>query len=176
MNKLKMLALATLIATPLAASAANDSGIYVGAMGGYGMQNLSDVTKDDTKKDLEDDGTGLGQIKIGYDFNEYFGVEVRGGAGNKNSEMLHHYSAYGKVQYPVTSGVSVYGLLGATNARMSDQIQMLGAEKNLSSASYAVGARMAVSDNIGLSLEYNKVSTHKHYELDALMLGVDYKF
>lgn len=173
MKKLKMLALATLIAAPLAASAADNSGIYVGATGGYGMQSSISEKGDSTKQQLDDNGTGLGQVKLGYDFNEYFGVEVRGGAANENSEMLHHYSAYGKVQYPVTSSVSVYGLAGATDARMST---LLDLDKNLTSASYAVGARMELTDNLGMSIEYNQVSSHKDYELGAAMVGIDYKF
>ncbi|MEH6452573.1 MAG: porin family protein [Psychromonas sp.] len=174
MKKLKMLTIATLLAAPLAASA---NGFYVGANAGYGLQNIDDELKGlSTKDQLDASNTGVGQLKVGYDFNDYLGLEMRAGAANKDSEMLHHYSAYAKAQYPVSDSFSVYGLLGGTDARMSDAIQAFGVDKNLQSVSYAVGGRLAITDSMGMTLEYNQISSHKDYELGAVNLGVDYKF
>ncbi|MGR5193468.1 outer membrane beta-barrel protein [Vibrio rotiferianus] len=174
MKKLKLLTLATLIMAPLAASA---NGFYAGAQGGYGMQtDISDNHKS-TRVQADLNGTGVGQMKLGYDFNDYFGLETRVGAANKNSEMLHHYSAYVKAQYPITDTISVYGLVGGTDARMTDLAQQeLGTKKNLQSASYAVGGAIAINDQLDMTMEYNQVSTHKDYELGAVMVGVNYKF
>lgn len=52
--------------------------------------------------------------RIGYDFNQYFGIEGRAldAKWNKNYAETIHYGIYLKPQYHLTNALNVYGLLG----------------------------------------------------------------
>ncbi|MCL9774545.1 porin family protein [Vibrio methylphosphonaticus] len=166
---------AAALLTPMLASA---SGAYVGAQLGYGPQK-SEFT-DFIKENNKDLNTGIGAIKAGYDFNEYFGIEARlSGTDSHTSSIQSNYqtSAYLKGMYPVTESISLYGLIGVTSTQIEyDDINKKHQKDMLNSASYGLGARYAATQNIGINLELNQISSHKDYELNGLFLGVDYKF
>lgn len=173
MKKVNAIILATLLTAPLAATA---NGIYVGGQVGVGEQKnqATDLAGTD-KKDLS---TAVGSIKVGYDFNDYIGAEVRvSGVNERSSEIESTFqtSAYVKGMVPVSESVSLYGLLGATSASM-EYDKNTSDKKQLNSMSYGIGARYAVTEKVGLNLELNQISSHKDYELSALTIGVDYKF
>ena len=52
--------------------------------------------------------------RLGYDFNQYIGVEARGIRTNWKSEggKIKHYGAFLKPMYPVSNDFNVYGLAG----------------------------------------------------------------
>ena len=52
--------------------------------------------------------------RLGYDFNQYVGVEARGIRTNwkSNGGKFKHYGAFIKPMYPVSNGINVYGLAG----------------------------------------------------------------
>ncbi len=52
--------------------------------------------------------------RVGYDFNEYFGLEARGIRTNWKSSggKIKHAGAFLKPMYPVSTDVNVYGLAG----------------------------------------------------------------
>lgn len=171
MKKLNTIILATLLVTPLAATA---NGFYIGTQVGYGEQKnqLTDILNS-SDKDLE---TAVGALKVGYDFNDYIGTEVRlSGTNTHTSETYSKYqtSAYLKGMVPISESFSLYGLVGATSAKMDTNVHD---KKHLNSMSYGIGARYAVTEKVGLNLELNQISSHKDYELSALTIGVDYKF
>lgn len=171
MKKLNALILTALLASPLAAMA---DGFYVGGQVGYGAQKseLSDAIGGD-KKDLE---TVIGSIKAGYDFNDYLGAEVRVSGVDKDSTGIkadYLASAYVKGMVPVSDSISLYGLVGATSVQMDKKVY---GKDSIASASYGIGARYAMTDNVGINLEATQVSSHKDYELGGVSLGVDYKF
>lgn len=64
------------------------------------------------KGDVDKTGGVIG--RIGYDFNEFFGLEARGIKTNWKSEGgdLEHYGAFLKPMYPISNGINVYGLAG----------------------------------------------------------------
>ena len=178
MKNVKLITLATTLTTVLAAPmAANATGFYLGANAGSGQQSHQLMEKAET--------TGVAAIKAGYDFNDYFGAEVRYGGVNQRSsdiELNSFASVYAKVQYPITESISVYGLAGMTAANLpQDSLIAVPQSKakssgSESSASFGAGVRYAVTDNFGISLEAMRISSHDAYKLDAVMLGVDYKF
>ncbi len=177
MKNVKLIALATTLATVLAAPmAANATGFYLGADIGSGKQSNQLMEKADT--------TGVGAIKAGYDFNDYFGAEVRYGGVNTSSsdvELNSFTSVYAKAQYPISESFSVYALAGTTSASLPggglEVAPQSGASKgSVNSASFGGGVRYAVTDSLGVSLEATRISSHDDYKLDAVMLGVDYKF
>jgi len=87
-------------------------------------------------------------LRGGYEFNEYFGIELRGirtflDKGPLGGVPLQHIGLYAKPQYPVAERVNVYALLG------------YGYTENLGN-----GARLNYFDNdhgfsAGLGLEYD---------------------
>ena len=52
--------------------------------------------------------------RIGYDFNQYFGIEARAfnASIDKNFAETTHYGVYLKPQYHITDKLNVYGLIG----------------------------------------------------------------
>jgi len=63
--------------------------------------------------DLSDRRAG-GILRLGYDFNNYFGIEARGlrTFGNNVFSKVTHYGLYLKPQYHFADQANVYGLLG----------------------------------------------------------------
>ena len=61
-------------------------------------------------------------MKMGYDFSEYFGLELRGSKSlTKEDQLTHDYSvgAYLKPQYPVSKDLTIYGLVGYGQNRVT---------------------------------------------------------
>ena len=95
----------------------------------------------------EDETYGT-MLRVGYDFNQYIGVEVRGmrtflDDGPFGGAPLQHVGVYAKPQYPVSEDFNLYGLLG------------YGHTKNLGN-----GQRLSYFDSdhgfsAGLGLEYD---------------------
>ena len=52
--------------------------------------------------------------RVGYDFNQFVGVEARAIRTNWKSEggKLKHYGAFLKPMYPISSAINIYGLVG----------------------------------------------------------------
>ncbi|PKG58403.1 hypothetical protein CXF82_04730 [Shewanella sp. GutDb-MelDb] len=171
MKNMKLFALATTLAVSLVAPmAANATGFYLGANAGSGQQSNQLMDKATT--------TNVGSIKAGYDFNDYFGAEVRYGGVNSSSsdiELNSFTSVYAKAQLPVSESFTVYGLAGATSANLPGMI-LDDKNSSESSASFGAGVRYSITDSLGVSLEATRISSHDAYKLDAVMLGVDYKF
>ena len=107
----------------------------------------------------EDETYGV-MLRGGYDFNEYFGVEVRGmktflDKGPFGGVPLQHIGIYAKPQYPLSENVNLYGLLG------------YGYTENLGN-----GARLNYFDNdhgfsAGLGLEYDLSDKEGDFEKAA---------
>jgi opacity protein-like surface antigen len=122
--------------------------------------------------------TAVGSIKAGYDLNDYVGAEVRYGGVNSRSsdiELNSFTSIYAIAPLPISESFSVYGLAGATSANLPG-IALDLTKGSEASASFGVGVRYAITDCLGLSLEATRISSHDAYKLDAVMLGIDYKF
>ena len=64
-----------------------------------------------------EDVTYGGMIRVGYDFNQYIGVEARfistfWGADDLGGQELQHVGLFVKPMAPISENVNVYGLLG----------------------------------------------------------------
>jgi len=66
------------------------------------------------KNDRLKDSTYGGLLRVGYDFNPFFGVEARTLKvfGGSNFSETTHYGFYVKPQYHITRNMNVYGLAG----------------------------------------------------------------
>ncbi|MCY9872574.1 porin family protein [Vibrio barjaei] len=146
-------------------------GIYLGASVGYGNQ----------ENQIENFSSGTGFLQAGFKFNDNISAEYRFGGVDENSSELNlssYSSVYLRGSYELKENIEIYGLLGVTQARVSGYISgdYSSNIRNISSPSYGIGARYAVSDNIGLMAEYVAVATSRDYSLSAVHFGADYRF
>ena len=123
--------------------------------------------------DCEDKTYGF-IAKVGYDFSEYIGVEVRGFRTNWDYEggKLKHLGAFLKPQYSVSKDFKVYGLAGYAKTSM-------GNKRAFSDTGLAYGAGLdyALTENFGIFADYERlVHDAGVYDLDALSLGLSYGF
>jgi OOP family OmpA-OmpF porin len=112
--------------------------------------------------------------KVGYDFNEYVGVEARGVRTNWEYEgsKIKHVGAFIKPQYPASEDVNVYGLVGYGKTTTS-HIQNID-ETGLA---YGAGVEYALSEDMNLFVDYERLLEKSDVpDLDALSLGVSFSF
>jgi len=103
---------------------------------------------------ISDSQTGV-TAKLGYDFMDYLGAELRGasavsGADTANgSRKIKQIGAYLKPNYDLTDALNLYGLLGASKVNMSEP----GTLKTNTGLSYGLGLDYAVSDTFSVFID-----------------------
>lgn len=112
--------------------------------------------------------------KVGYDFSDYVGVEVRGARTNWDYEggKIKHLGAFLKPQYPVSDELSLYGLAGYAKTS-------LGTKRNFSDSglAYGIGLDYKLNEEFSLFSDYERLLNDAGiYDLDSLTLGISYKF
>jgi opacity protein-like surface antigen len=126
-------------------------------------------------------------LRIGNQFNRYFAVEARLGAGISNSTISAHgtpltltvdhlYGIYAKGIIPVTSWFAPYGMVGATHASLTTSTGVFKSSVAGGDISYGLGADFAVSRKISLNLEAARLSSGRGSKVDAVSLDIAYKF
>jgi outer membrane immunogenic protein len=126
-------------------------------------------------------------LRLGNQFNRYFAIEARLGAGISDSTIYrngipltltvdHLYGVYAKGIIPVTSWFAPYGMVGATHASLTTSTGVFKSSVSGGDFSYGLGADFAVSRKISLNLEAARLSTGRGYKVDAVSLGIAYKF
>ncbi|MBD3791122.1 MAG: porin family protein [Campylobacterales bacterium] len=130
-------------------------------------------------------------FKGGYNFNEYFGLEGRytmsvgdltldNGQETDIDGDMSNLGIYAKVMYPVMEELSVYGLLGYGQVTVDN-----GAELSESGFQWGIGAEYAVTENIGLFVDYVNMYNDTGFDgelaghdvmVDAISVGATYKF
>ena len=93
--------------------AAMGSNIYVG--GGLSVDSVNSFL-------YGTDTVYSGLVRVGYDFNEYLGLEARGTVGVSDGDELSHDYSYGlylKPQYAINDTYTVYGLVGYASTKIS---------------------------------------------------------
>jgi len=133
--------------------------------------------------------------RVGYDFNQYVGVEARGIRTNWQSDggTIKHLGLFAKPMYPVSKDVNVYGLAGY--AKTTTQ----GSKRRVDAETFAWGAGLEydLTDNQpkkgkysrdfdgygdqeggwGLFADYERlVQKSGSPDLDAINFGVTYDF
>lgn len=177
--------LAMLTSTVMAAPAvAQEAGPYAG--GGYTFLSLSE-------EDLDAD-LGAINARLGIQFNEFFGVETEALLGVKDDEVAvgagipglevsvglnYAVGAFGRLQYPVSPGLTVYGRGGFVTAEVQSEAFAEGittTESN-SEAGYGIGAgaELAINPRFGIFADYTRYDIH-NAELGATSLGVRMSF
>ena len=191
------LALAGLIAVPLASA----QGFYIGA--GAGSTSFdSDITSGLITSGTVDKSSSGYKLFVGYEFNQYFGLE---GAYVDLGKATYSGSYYGvpvtggKVEvwglnlsavgtYPLNSTFAVFGKVGlfAWEAKSKDTTGGIGFSDNLNGADFSLGAGLGVrfTKNLSARIEWERFGLggsnyYYSYDLgnvDMLSVGIVYKF
>jgi opacity protein-like surface antigen len=98
------------------------NGFYAG-LGIAGAQYKSNCNATCTGSD-KDKTAGL-MARVGYDFNQYVGIEARGIRTNwkSSSGKLKHAGIFVKPMVPVTDVTNVYGLVGVAKTKTDGSMQ-----------------------------------------------------
>lgn len=170
------LAAAIVCMTTGAATAAED--IYLGAnvvRGTYSEDGLDDVNPT------------LVSIRLGRQINKNVAFEARVGvsAGDDSVttsgipvqvEIDNFFGVYARGILPVTSTVSLYGLLGYTHGKVTASAFGLSASTNDDDVSYGVGADFYLSKNVAINLEWARLFSGTGYDVSGIGAGASYKF
>ncbi|QDQ26138.1 outer membrane beta-barrel protein [Chitinimonas arctica] len=81
---------------------------------------------------------------------------------------------------PVTNELSVFGRVGVTNVKATYELRTPGGYENASEKKtkgmFGIGARYAVSKEVGLTAEYRQVAKMDKAKLSTFTVGGDYRF
>jgi len=150
---------------------AQPSGLYIA--GGLtdvavATNNRASLFKDKKGQDRQIGFTG----KLGYDFMDYLGAELRGtyGIAKDNGSKFKQIGAYLKPNYDVTDEINLYGLLGASKTNAG-----VGSDTGFS---YGAGLDYAIpSSNISVFTDVVNYMKKKNTASQwGLTLGAAYQF
>lgn len=164
---------------------ANESSLYVGLA--YSYMNMDYEIKADA--DLYGDAVTL---LSGYQFNKYIAVEgrysktvgdlTREYAGSKQDidGDMSNIALYLKPMYPM-GGLTLYGLLGYGKVTLESS----GTEVSESGFQWGLGASYAVTEKVGVFLDYTRLyddngfggdAPDTDFVIDAINVGIAYSF
>jgi len=117
-----------------------------------------------------------GYLKMGADFNDYFGAELRFGLTGTGSQTnaagtlgvplpfttklqaKSIISYLAKPQYPLTPDFRVYGLIGGTTAKLEATASVLGFSSSVSATktgfSYGAGGELSLDNHLSIGAEW----------------------
>ena len=133
--------------------------------------------------------------RVGYDFNKYIGVEVRGIVSTIKDEgsEIEHFGAFVKPQYPVTNELNLYGFGGIAKTTTNGTLQKM----DVSGLAFGGGVEYDLSEDKKREAKYDRefdgiadqekgFGVFADYErlyyksgspdLDAVSVGVTYDF
>ncbi len=161
----------------------NKDKLYVGF--GFGITNIK-------TKEYGTDTIGDLILTSGYNFNKYFGMQIRFATGvGDGDDLIHNYSygLYLKPMYPIDNSVTLYGLLGYSQTKLTNEKQktQYGISNNKTiqdDFSYGVGVDYKLNKKWSVSTElvryidksYNNQAGKYKIQTDAFNLMTNYKF
>jgi hypothetical protein len=177
------LAIATFAACSIAAFAPVHAQSQSGPSQMYAGVNFSSISYEESSRGTAN-LTAIG-IKLGREFNPNFAVEGRFGTGlsddnlgsGVNDVSVEYYlGAYAKGILPLSPRIGLYGLAGVTYGKLSAS----GASLRLSSAdadfSYGFGMDFGIGATTALNVEWMRMFEGSGYNLDAVSIGLNFKF
>ncbi len=141
------------------------------------------------------DKTAGVMARVGYDFNQYIGLEARGIRTNWKSDggKVKHAGIFVKPMLPVSDAVNVYGLVGVAKTTTDGHLQKTNAE----TLALGAGVEVDLSEDrakegrynrafdgkgdqekgVGVFLDYERMAVKSGApDLDAVSAGVTYDF
>ena len=135
-------------------------------------------------------------LRVGYDFNEYVGLEGRAlmTLFNDDGGKIKHFGAFVKPMYPLTDELNAYGLLGFEKTTTSGTLR----EIDVSGLAFGLGLEYDISSDdenkdvkynrefdgiadqekgLGIFIDYERLYYKSNGpDLDAVSLGLTYDF
>lgn len=173
----------------------NPSGFYAGlGIAAANYKSNCSTTPTGCGPGTTDKTAGV-MARVGYDFNQYVGIEARGIRTNwkSNGGKVKHAGLFVKPMMPVTDSTNVYGLVGVAKTTTQGSMQRVNAE----AAALGAGIEVDLSTDtpkegrygrpfdgkgnqekgLGLFLDYEKMVVKSGApDLDAVSTGVTYDF
>ena len=174
----------------------NTSGFVVGVQGGYGDTHWSDLRNGSDVKDTGFAARGF----IGFDLNQYFGIEsgytylpkttLKGVPSSELEIKNYAIDLLAKLSIPVTPVFSLYAKAGGSYLNSKLEVSGLGSstETHIGPA-FGVGAAYEVVPNLAIDLSWMRFSGGNAFKdsntgftqgyqpsPDVVLLGVSYKF
>ncbi len=136
-------------------------------------------------------------LRVGYDLNQYFGIELRGATTwieDEGARLKAHYGIFAKPQYHITNDINVYVLAGYAYTEIGDNPVVsfddtgfswgVGLEYDLSKDTKKEGSYERVFDGLGdqekgwgLFVDYQKLlEKDGRPDMDMISFGVTYDF
>jgi len=149
---------------------AESSGLYIaGGLTDVAVRQNGKVNLlgDETTQDRQIGFTG----RIGYDFMDYLGAELRGtyGIAKDKGNKFKQMGAYLKPNYDVTDEINLYGLLGASKTDIG-----VGSDTGFS---YGAGLDYGISDKVSVFTDVvNYLKKSNTAAQWGLTLGAAYQF
>ena len=97
-------------------------------------------------------------MRVGYDFNNYFGIETRmlKTYGSNAFSEVTHYGLYAKPQYHISAAINIYALLGYGRTMVEYTNGILSSNNPKNGFSYGAGFEYDFGKESGLGT-YNRV-------------------
>jgi OOP family OmpA-OmpF porin len=157
----------------------NPSAFYVGlGVVAAGLSRDCPCANSDRLKDT----TYGALVRVGWDFNQYIGVEARylNASMEDDFSQTTHYGIYAKPQYHITNQMNIYGLVGYGKTTV-DYDNKRGRTSTLDKTglSYGVGFEYALGTHWDLWLDYQHLLNDEgkfNTDSNVLSLGVRYNF
>ena len=163
-------------AKPKAEKPSGPLGLYLaGGIAGMAAskahKNASNILKTEPNQDRQIGFTG----RLGYDFMNYLGAELRGTYGfakvDNGYTKYKQVGAYLKPNYDITDALNLYGLIGASKANGA------GIAPSATGLSYGLGLDYSLSDSFSIFTDYLNLMDKKNIpESSALTVGAAYNF
>jgi len=111
-----------------------------------------------------EDYTWGGIVRLGYDYNQYFGIEARALKATNDSDTFDvtHYGLFLKPMFPIGDRFNIYGLIGYGNTKVETTCGTLRETYSENGMSYGIGLEFDLSDK-----EYD-YEAHKENPTDEL--------
>ena len=123
-------------------------------------------------------GTGIDKTvglmaRVGYDFNQYIGIEARGIKTNWKADggQVEHAGLFIKPMLPVSDSTNIYGLVGVAKTKTRGSLQTTNAE----SLALGAGVEVDLSQDTPKDGRYNRAFDGKGDQEKGLGLFADYE-
>jgi hypothetical protein len=156
------------VPVPVKHIAAN--GFYAG-LGIAGAQYQTNCSSQ-CNKSGEDKTAGL-MARVGYDFNQYVGLEARGIKTNWKADggKVQHAGIFVKPMLPVTDAVNLYGLVGVAKTTTDGYLQETDAE----TLALGAGVELDLSEDRAKEGRYNRAFDGKGDQEKGVGVFLDYE-
>lgn len=174
------------------------SGFYAGlGITGVKYEDSCKCKNGKGSNDFKDTTYGV-MARVGYDINQYIGVEARGSKTNWDSHgsKVEHGGIYAKPMLPVGNATNIYGLVGLAKTKVKSNSGKTP-KVNADGLALGIGVEMDLSKDVpkdgrysrsfdgqgdqekglGLFVDYERMLVKKNApDLDAVSAGVTYDF